>query len=68
MGHPDKSDQLNFPSHSDDGRELPDLQEWIKFYGGYSNLPPAAWARWDRLYEAYREHRRINLGSPKIRP
>jgi hypothetical protein len=46
---------------------LPDLQEWIKFYGGYYNIPPAAWARWDRLYEAYREHRRINLGSPVIR-
>jgi hypothetical protein len=28
---------------------------WIKFYGRYHNIPPAAWARWDRLYEAYRE-------------
>jgi len=38
-----------------------------KSYGGYHNIPPVAWARWDRLYQAYRESRRINLGSPIIR-
>jgi hypothetical protein len=43
------------------------IRVWIKFYGGYHNIPPAVWARWDRLYEAYRERRRINLGSPVIR-
>jgi hypothetical protein len=65
MSQPDESYQLNFPPSSDDG--VPDLQEWIRFYGGYDNIPQAAWARWDRLHEAYRERRRINLGSPKIK-
>jgi hypothetical protein len=51
------------PTNANAGRMLPGLQEWIKFYGGYSNIPPVAWARWDRLYEAYREYRRIYLGK-----
>jgi len=67
MSRPDKSYQLNFPPPSNDGLALLDLQEWTKFYGGYHNIPAAAWARWDRLYEAYREHGRINLGGPVIR-
>jgi len=65
MSQSDEDYQLNFPPSSDDG--VPDLREWIKFYGGYQNIPPAAWARWDRLYEAYREHRRINSGDPIIK-
>jgi hypothetical protein len=64
MSRPAESYQVNFPPPSDDGQRLPDLQGWIKFYGGYHNIPLTAWARWDRLYETYREHRRINLGSP----
>ena len=67
MSQPDESYQIKFPPPSDNGLGLPDLQEWIKFYDGYYNIPPAAWERWDRLYEAYREHRPINLGSPTIR-
>jgi hypothetical protein len=67
VSQPDESDQVNFPPPSDNGLGSPDLQEWIKFYGGYHNIPPAAWARWDRLYEAYRERRRNNLGSLIIR-
>jgi hypothetical protein len=67
VSQPDESDQANFPPPSDNGLGSPDLQEWIKFYGGYHNIPPAAWARWDRLYEAYRERRRNNLGSLIIR-
>jgi len=42
-----KSYQVSFPPPSDDGQQLPDLQVWIKLYGGYYNIPPAAWARWD---------------------
>ena len=40
----DETYLLNFPPPSDDGRVLRNLQEWIKFYGGYHNIPPAAWA------------------------
>jgi len=50
MSQSDESYQLNFPPSSDDG--VPDLQEWIKFYGGYHSIPPAGWAHWDRLREA----------------
>jgi hypothetical protein len=50
------------PPIPDDGLWLPDLQEWIEFYGGYHNIPPDAWADWDRLYEAYRERQRHESG------
>jgi len=50
MSQSDESYQLNFPPSSDNG--VPDLQEWIKFYDGYHNIPPAGWAHWDRLREA----------------
>jgi hypothetical protein len=50
----------NFPPLPNDGLGLPDLQEWIKFYGGYSRIPPEAWAEWDRLNEAYRERQQSN--------
>jgi hypothetical protein len=36
--------------------------EWIEFYCGYHNIPPDAWAAWDRLYEAYRELQRYECG------
>ncbi len=49
--------QTKFPPLPDDGLGLPDLQEWIAFYGGYHKIPPEAWAEWDRLNEAYRERR-----------
>ena len=42
-----------YPPIPNDSLGLPDLKEWI--YGGYHNIPPAAWAEWDRLYEAHRE-------------
>ena len=52
------TDQANkfLPRPADGG--LPDLREWIAFYGGYHNIPPEAWAEWDRLYAAYRERQR----------
>jgi HAD superfamily hydrolase (TIGR01459 family) len=31
--------------------------------GRYYDIPSAVWARWDRLYEAYRERRRISFGT-----
>ncbi len=68
MNQPGEADyQIKFPPPSDDGLRLPDLQEWIKFYGGYHNIPLAAWERWERLYGAYREYRQVNSGSPIIR-
>jgi hypothetical protein len=52
---------IKIPPLPDDGLGLPDLQQWIDFYGGYQNIPPEARAEWDRLYEAYRERRQIEL-------
>jgi hypothetical protein len=48
-----------YPPIPDDGLGLPDLQEWIEFFGGYPNIPPEAWATWDQLYEAYRERQKL---------
>jgi hypothetical protein len=39
----------------DDGLGLPDLQQWVEFYGGYNKIPLEAWAEWDRRNAAYRE-------------
>jgi hypothetical protein len=36
---------------------LPDLQEWVAAFGGYSQIPPEAWEAWDALY-AERKRRR----------
>lgn len=52
-----------FPSVPRDGLVLPDLQEWIAFYGGYDSIPNAAWTEWDRLHEAYRERQRLRGGN-----
>jgi hypothetical protein len=51
-----------FPSLPRDGLGVPDLQEWIAFYGGYDLIPNAAWTEWDRLHEAYRERQRLGGG------
>jgi hypothetical protein len=61
------SDQVQFLPRVDDGLALPDLQQWVQFYRGYSNIPPAAWAHWDRLYENYREQRRTHGGTPVVK-
>jgi hypothetical protein len=37
------------------GLALPDLTQWVAFYGGYHLIPLEAWAEWDRLSERYRE-------------
>jgi hypothetical protein len=47
------------PLRPADGLALPDLQEWMEFYGGYQNIPPEAWAEWELLCAAYRERQRI---------
>jgi hypothetical protein len=40
-----------------DSLRLPDLQEWVSAFGGYPNIPPEAWAEWDRLYEQSKRRR-----------
>jgi len=40
-----------FPPLCDDDLALPDLAQWVAFYGGYDQITPRAWAEWDRLYE-----------------
>jgi hypothetical protein len=40
-----------FPALFDDDLALPDLAQWVAFYGGHDKIPPWAWAEWDRLYE-----------------
>ena len=38
--------------------EPPDLQEWVRRYGGYNNIP---WADWDRANAEYQTARRERL-------
>jgi hypothetical protein len=40
------------PPLPDDDLSLRDLQQWIRFFGGYREIPDEAWAHWDRFYEA----------------
>ncbi len=40
-----------FPPLYDDEQALPDLAQWLAFYGGYEQIPTWAWAEWERLYE-----------------
>jgi len=40
--------------------------EWTEFYGGYHNIPPNAWADWDRLSEAYHERQRYESGESSV--
>ncbi len=54
-----------FPPLFDDELALPDLTQWIAFYGGYDQITPSAWAEWDRLYEAHAETERT--GGEQIR-
>jgi hypothetical protein len=46
-----------------DPLQLPDLQEWVAAFGGYAQIPPAAWAEWDRLYE---ESKTPPIRTPKL--
>jgi hypothetical protein len=52
-----------FPPMPDDGLALPDLQEWIAFYGGYDKIPSWAWAEWDRLHDVYHAMQRLDARS-----
>jgi hypothetical protein len=45
----------DFRPYFDDGLALPDLTQWVAFYGGYHLIPPEAGAEWDRRFERYRE-------------
>ena len=40
----------------------PDLQEWVKNYGGYQNID---WLAWDRAVELWREAYRQELEREK---
>ena len=48
------------PPLPDDGLALLDLRQWIEFYGGYEEIPPEAWVRWDELYEKYRQMQKLD--------
>jgi hypothetical protein len=45
------------PSLPDGDFGFPSLEQWIESCGGYHKIPVDAWTLWDRLYEAYRQHR-----------
>ena len=45
-----------------DPLRLPDLQEWVAAFGGYSRIPAEASAEWDRLY-AEAKRRRSEIGG-----
>jgi hypothetical protein len=53
--------RLKFPL---DDLGLPDLQTWVRFYGGYHLIPPEAWAEWDRLHEHYRKRQQVDARRP----
>jgi hypothetical protein len=54
-----------FPPIPDDGLGLPDLQQWVAFYGGYDKITPEAWAEWDRLHERYRQMQKLEGRASK---
>ncbi len=45
-------------------RVPPDLQDLVKRYGAYSQIPPHAWADFDRQMEGYRNSVRKDLDWP----
>jgi hypothetical protein len=49
-----------FPPLFDDDLALPDLAQWVAFYGGYDRITPPAWAEWDRLYEVRQRMQRLD--------
>ncbi len=55
-----------FPPLDDDTLALPELQQWVEFYGGYEKIPSEAWAWWDRLYEAYRQMQRLDSREARL--
>ncbi len=39
---------------------LPDLAQWVAFYGGYDQITPQAWAEWDRLHEVRQRMQKLS--------
>jgi hypothetical protein len=39
----------------------PDLQQLVERYGGYSRVPPEAWAKIDAAMAAWERRRRVRL-------
>jgi hypothetical protein len=54
------------PPLPDDNLGLPDLQQWIEFYGGYHAIPAEAWAWWERLYEGHRKMRKLDGREARV--
>ena len=42
----------------------PDLQALVVRHGGYNNIPPEAWAEFDRQTAEWQERRRTREGAP----
>ena len=57
---------MRFPPLPDDDLRLPDLQQWVAFFGGYHNITPEAWAHWERGYEGYRKMQRIDGREARV--
>jgi hypothetical protein len=49
-----------FPPLYDDDLALPDLAQWVAFYGGYDKITSRAWAEWDRLYEVRQRMQKLS--------
>ncbi len=50
-----------FPPLFDDDLALPDLAQWVAFYGGgYDQIPASAWAEWDCLHEVRRRMQKLS--------
>ncbi len=60
--------RLKFSPLYDDELALPDLAQWVAFYGGYDQIPAWAWVEWDRWYEQRQRMQKLSgLTSPKGR-
>ena len=53
-----------FPLLFDDDLALPDLAQWVAFYGDYDQIPTWAWAEWDRLYEVRQRMQKLSAREP----
>ncbi len=49
-----------FPLLYDDELALPDLAQWVAFYGGYDQISTWAWAEWVRLHEVRQRMQKLS--------
>jgi hypothetical protein len=52
--------RLKFPPLCGDDLALPDLAQWVAFYGGYDQITALAWEEWDRLYDRRRRMQKLD--------